>query len=199
VVPYATQRMTTHIPEDQLVARCRSGDLDAFGQVYAQYERPVFRYAYHLLANAEDADDVKQETFLKAYRAMASFKGDSRLLTWLLVICGNLCRDQVKRRKRQREVLYDPRDVPVDTYGSGSDGDPDAKIEKDERSRVVLGALQGMPPDQREIIVLREIEELDYAEIAKVLGCSLASVKLKLFRARRRFKERVEFMLQAGE
>jgi RNA polymerase sigma-70 factor, ECF subfamily len=197
VVSYAAQRMTIQIPEDQLVARCRRGDLDAFGQVYAQYERPVFRYAYHLLGNAEDADDVKQETFLKAYRAMASFKGDSRLLTWLLVICGNLCRDQVKRRSRQREVLYDPRDVPVDTYSSSDD--PDEKIEKEERSRIVMGALRGMPADQREIIVLREIEELDYAEIAKVLGCSLASVKLKLFRARRRFKERVEFMLQAGE
>jgi RNA polymerase sigma-70 factor (ECF subfamily) len=197
VVPYAAQRMTIPIPEDQLVARCRGGDLEAFGQVYALYEKPVFRYAYHLLGSPEDADDVKQETFLKAYRAIASFKGDCRLLTWLLTICGNLCRDHVKRRNRRQEVLYDPREVPENSRGP--EHDPGSRIEHEERARVVMGALSGLPADQREVIVLREIEELDYAEIAKVLGCSLASVKLKLFRARRRFKERVQAMLQAED
>src|ERR1041385_3070379 len=85
--------------EAQLAERCRQGDLDAFGQVYMLYEGSVYRYAYYLLGHSEDAADVKQETFIKAYQAIGSFRGDSSLLTWLIRICVNLCRDRLRSRK----------------------------------------------------------------------------------------------------
>ena len=183
-------------PEEVLVARCRQGDLDAFGQVYAQHERAVFRYAYHLLGNRDDADDVKQETFLKAYRAFSSFRSECSLSTWLLKICGNLCRDRMKSRDRRPEVLYDPVAGPEHLADSTLAVDPVAAVERAQTRETLLAVLRGMPAEQRDILVLRELEDLSYEEIAEIMGCSRASVKVRLFRARSRFRERVESVMR---
>lgn len=183
--------------EDQLVMRCRAGDQDAFAQVYAQYERQVFRYAYHLLGNREDADDIKQETFLRAYQAIKTFRSESSLQTWLLKICGNLCRDRIKSWDR-RKVVYDStlRDEQLGASGEGED--PYAVVSRNEMTDTIFRVLRGMPEAQRAIIVLHEIEDLNYDEIAAILGCSRTSVKLRLFRARRALKERVTSLMKSG-
>ncbi len=191
------QEVALHRAEDLLLARCRAGDLDAFAQVYEQHERHVFRYAYHVLGHSDDADDVKQETFLRAYKALPTFRNDCSLRTWLLRICANLCRDRIKSRQRHPEVLYDPVTAPEWFGDKGRLVDPHAAAERAHLASVLRRALGGMPAEQREIIVLRDVEELGYEEIAEVLGCSRASVKLRLFRARRRLKERVEALLEA--
>src|SRR5262245_55815501 len=85
-------------PEDHLLARCRNGDVEAFGRIHAEYEQGVFRHAYRLLGSHEDALDACQETFVKAFRAMRSFRGDCSLRVWLLQICTNQCRNQVRTR-----------------------------------------------------------------------------------------------------
>ena len=192
----ATYEATVFEPEDRLLNRCRAGDLDAFSEVYAQYERQVFRYAYHLLGHADDADDVKQETFLRAYRAISKFRSDCSLKTWLLRICTNLCRDRIKSKSRHKEVLYDPHDVPADLFWDTDAIDPHEVAERSQMVAVVRSALKGMPEDQRNIIMLREVEDLSYEEIAEVIGCSRASVKLRLFRARQRLRERVDCLMQ---
>ena len=190
----AAHGVTMRVAEDQLVARCRAGDLDAFSQVYDQYERQVYRYAYHILGHRDDADDVKQETFVKAYQAISSFRSESSLQTWLLRICGNLCRDRIKSWDR-RKVTYDST-LRDDVLGSTDESDsPQTLAERKELTGIILKALHGMPPAQREIIVLHEIEDLSYEEIAEVLGCSRTSIKLRLFRARRSLKERVTSLL----
>ncbi len=193
----AAHEATLHRPEDRLLARCRAGDLEAFRQIYEEHERHVFRYAYHVLGHADDADDVKQETFLRAYRALASFRSDCSLRTWLLRICANLCRDRIKSRERRPEVLYDPVTTPEWLGDHSRSVDPQAVAERTEMASILRKALGGMPADQREIIVLRDVEQMSYEEIAEVLGCSRPSVKLRLFRARRRLKERVESLLTA--
>jgi RNA polymerase sigma-70 factor (ECF subfamily) len=191
----ASHGVTMQVREDQLVARCRAGDLDAFAQVYAQYERQVYRYAYHLLGHREDADDIKQETFVRAYQAIGGFRSESSLQTWLLKICGNLCRDRIKSWDR-RKVLYDSRLESNGVIGGSETEDPLHIVERSQMTELIFRALRGMPPAQREIIVLHEIEDLSYEEIAGVLGCSRTSVKLRLFRARRCLKERVAALLQ---
>lgn len=193
----ATQEVSAQKPEDGLLARCRAGDLDAFGQVYAEHERHVFRYAYHLLGQREDADDVKQETFLRAYRAIGGFRNDCSLRTWLLRICANLCRDKMKARDRRPEVLFDPAAAPEGMMSDEHVIDPQRVLERSQSSQVLYSALRGMPKEQREIIVLRDLEDMSYEEIAEMLGCSRPSVKLRLFRARRRLKERVESLMAA--
>jgi RNA polymerase sigma-70 factor (ECF subfamily) len=182
------------VGEDQLVTRCRAGDLDAFSQVYDRYERQVFRYAFHILGHRDDADDIKQETFVKAYQAIGSFRSESSLQTWLLKICGNLCRDKIKSWDR-RKVTYDST-LRDDILGSSSAEDgPQAIVERKEMTEIIFKALRGMPAAQREIIVLHEIEDLSYEEIAAVVGCSRTSIKLRLFRARRSLKDRVASLL----
>jgi len=182
------------VGEDQLVTRCRAGDLDAFAQVYDRYERQVYRYAYHILGNRDDADDIKQETFVKAYQAIGSFRSESTLQTWLLRICGNLCRDKIKSWDR-RKVTYDST-LRDDVLGSSNEDDsPQSILERKEMTEIIFKALRGMPPAQREIIVLHEVEDLSYEEIAAVVGCSRTSIKLRLFRARRNLKERVASLL----
>ena len=183
--------------EDQLVTRCRAGDQDAFAQIYAQYERQVFRYAYHLLGNREDADDIKQETFLRAYSAIKSFRSESSLQTWLLKICGNLCRDRIKSWDR-RKVVYDSTLRDEQLGASGEAEDPYAVVARNEMTDTIFRVLRGMPEAQRIIIVLHEIEDLNYDEIAAILGCSRTSVKLRLFRARRALKERVMSLMKPG-
>jgi RNA polymerase sigma-70 factor, ECF subfamily len=182
--------------EEELVARCRTGDLEAFSVVYTRYSPQVYRYAYHLMGHREDADDIKQETFLRAHQAIGSFRSEASLQTWLLRICGNLCRDRIKSWER-RKVSYDDRisgDGPhQDTHAL----DPQEVVEQAETRAIVMRALHGMPAPQREIVVLHDIEGLGYPDIARILGCSTASAKLRVFRARRYLKERVTSLLEA--
>ena len=186
--------VTMQVAEDQLVSRCRAGDLDAFAQVYDRYERQVFRYAYHILGNRDDADDIKQETFVKAYQAIRSFRSESSLQTWLLKICGNLCRDKIKSWDR-RKVTYDST-MREDEMGiANPDDSPQAVVERKELEDVIARAMRGMPAAQREIIVLHEVEGMSYEEIAAVLGCTRTSIKLRLHRARKSLKERVASLM----
>lgn len=191
----ATQGATMRTGDEQLVARCRAGEVDAFAQVYALYERSVFRYAYHLLGHREDADDVKQETFVRAFQAIGRFRRDATLLTWLLKICGNLCRDRMKSWER-RHVCYDANEHCEWTVSSDHTADPVAVVERSATTATILRALHSLPPIQREVLILHEIEELSYEEIAQVLGCSPVSAKLRAFRARLRLKEKVTALLE---
>lgn len=192
----ARHEATMQMGDEQLAARCRAGDLDAFGTVYARYERQVFRYAYHLLGDREDADDVKQETFLKAYQAMGAFRSEASLQTWLFKICGNLCRDRIKSWEN-RKVVYDSSAHQDRAADASHALDPAVIVDVSETKALVLKAMHNLPPAHREVLVLHEIEELSYEDIAGILGCSAASVKLKVFRARRLLKERVTSLLKA--
>ena len=181
-------------PDEQLVARCHAGDIEAFGLIYERYERQVFRYAYRLLGHKEDADDVKQETFVNAYLAIGTFRSDAGLQTWLLKICGNLCRDRFKSWE-QRKVEYHAEYRHDLACPHSDSGDPHAILERAERTEIILQALHTLPLSQREIIVLHDIDERDYKEIGTILGCTPISAKLRLFRARRSLQDRVKSML----
>lgn len=184
------------LSDQELIARCREGDIEAFGHLYARYERQVYRFVYHMLGDADDADDIKQDAFLKAYRSLGSFRGECSLLTWLLKVAGNLCRDRIKSRSRRGEVELIP-EIEADLRDNSDMGmDPALLVERKDLHSTVYRVLSGLPEAQKELIVLRDVEGLSYQQIAEVLGCSVASVKLRLFRARRGFKDRVESILK---
>ena len=185
------RRTSASTTEQELISRSRSGDLEAFGRLFERYERSIHRYAFHMMGNSDEADDVKQDTFIKAYRALPGFRGDCTLQTWLLKVAGNLCRDRHKQRSRRSEVPLTPEtdfDLPI---ASACDSDPVRMLERKDLHALVWRVLLGMPGHRRELIVLRDLEELSYQQIAELLNCSAASVKLSLFRARRDFRERV--------
>ena len=180
--------------EARLIARLREGDADAFALVYARHHERVFRYAYHLLGHREDADDVKQETFARAFESCKNFRNQCHITTWLLAICGNLCRDRIKSWERRR-VRADgglQGELAADTRAA----DPAEIVERADTQAIIRRALFGLPPSQREAIVLHEIEGLTHQEMAEVLGCTVAGAKLRAFRARRVLAARVAILLE---
>ncbi len=175
-------------------------DLEAFERIYEDHAEAIFRHAFYLLGHHEDADDVKQETFLRAYRALHSFRRESSVRTWLRKICSNLCYDRLKRNRQQRELLCEPEEaqralVLLSTEVTGDPlTDPQAALDRADTLRLLLCALQGLPPPQRNVIVLHVLEGLDYREIGEILGCAPGSAKMRVLRATQLFRERVKAM-----
>ncbi len=180
--------------EQQLIERCRAGDMEAFGILWEQHRSAVFRSILGVVGNTQDAEDLTQDTFLRAYRALGSFRGESQLRTWLIRIGVHLAIDHVKRKKAHPEVALD-----WDVGGGHAEVDPHAVVERNELRETVRKAINALPAHHRAVIVLRDIEGMDYSEIAQALGCSVGSVKLRLFRARRLLKQRLEVLLGGSE
>jgi RNA polymerase sigma-70 factor, ECF subfamily len=174
-------------PEDPLLARCRRGDLEAFAGIHAEHEQAVFRHALRLLGCRDDALDVCQETFVSAFAALARFRGECTVRVWLLRICTNRCRDRARSRGRRRETSLESTPDEL----AGGYPDPAVLFERDDVSRVVWAALDRLPVLHREIILLRDFEDLSFREVAAVLGCAVASVPVKLFRARKRLRDEI--------
>ena len=189
--------MTEQAAETRLLTRCRAGDQDAFAQIVALHERAIFRYAYYMLGHREDALDMQQETFVRAYRSIGRFRGDASLNTWLLKICANLCRDHLKRRQAQGFQNFS--DAEPDDFAASESGDPHRAAVHAQEVALLRVALRSLPPAQRELIILREYEERTCEEIAAILGCATVTARVKLFRARKRLQERVASLWQAGE
>ncbi|MBI4728238.1 MAG: sigma-70 family RNA polymerase sigma factor [Acidobacteria bacterium] len=167
-------------PEDAaLVARHLAGDPHAFGEIVARYERQVWAVALRMCGEPEDARDVAQETFVSAMRGLRAFRADARLSTWLHRIAVNASLDLLRRRgRRETRALDDVCDRPDPGPG------PEESAERAERAGAVRAALARLSPDHRATIVLHDLEQLGYSEIAGVLGIPLGTVKSRIHRAR---------------
>ncbi len=158
--------------DEELVARSRSGDAESFNQLVLRWERPIYALAYRVIGRDEDARDVVQETFLRAFRALPGFKGQAKFSSWLYRIALNLCRDWIRRRKRTPLV-----EAPegVDIIELAAEQGPVESIEelvaRREMSRVVAEGMQQLPEEQRTAIVLKEYHGLTFQEIAELQGC----------------------------
>ncbi len=194
--PLLPYEMSWENEENTLVVRGRAGDREAFAEIYARHERVVFRYAYRMLGHREDAHDVRQETFLKAFGAIARFRGECCLQTWLLKICANLCRNHLRARLARPGSAFDPESEAELLRDDRDNTDPYLVAARSQETEMVRMALRSLPPAQRELILLREYEELPCEEIAQILGCSVVTVRVKLFRARSRLKDRLDSLLK---
>ena len=168
--------------DEELVARSRGGDIDSFNQLILRWERPIYALAYRVLGREEDARDVCQDTFLRAYRALPGFKGQAKFSSWLYRIALNLCRDWI-RRQRRTPVSQMPDDV--DPHELAADGGPVESIEdlvaRRELSAVVKEAMAHLPEEQRTAIILKEYHGMTFQEIADLQGCPLSTVKTRLY------------------
>jgi RNA polymerase sigma-70 factor (ECF subfamily) len=168
--------------DEELVARSREGDLDSFNQLVMRWERPIYALAYRVIGREEDARDVAQETFLRAFRALGGFKGQAKFSSWLYRITLNLCRDWI-RRQRRTPVAQAPEGV--DLLDLASETTPSETIEelvsRREMSRAVAKAMASLPDEQRTAIILKEYHGLTFQEIADLLGCPLSTVKTRLY------------------
>jgi len=183
----------------QLIADCRSGDVEAFGRIYSRYEQAIYRHAFYLLGQREDADDVKQETFIRAYRSVASFRNDYNIRSWLYKICSNLCCDLLRRRRSQPQIPMQSEDIERFVAGEAQANDPVRIAERSDTVAAVLQVLQGMPVQQRQAITLYLIDGFDYTQIAEILGCARGSAKMRVLRAIDQYRERVASYLREKE
>jgi len=168
--------------DEELVARSIGGDADSFNELVLRWERPIYALAYRTIGREEDARDVCQETFLRAFRALPGFRGQAKFSSWLYRIALNLCRDWV-RRERRTPVVQPPEDVDVMELAAAvepSESFEDLVARKD-LSRAVERAMALLPDEQRTAIVLKEYHGLTFQEIAELLGCPLSTVKTRLY------------------
>ena len=181
--------------ESILVARAREGDTRAFGELVRRYEGKIFRLAQHITQNREDAEDVLQETFLKAYEHLDQFKGDSKFYTWIVRIAVNKALMKLRRRKTDKSVSLDETiDTGEDTITreiAAWDEDPEQRFSREELGEILDTAVDSLEPPYRSVFVLRDIEELSTEETAEALNLSVPAVKSRLLRARLQLREKL--------
>jgi RNA polymerase sigma-70 factor, ECF subfamily len=168
--------------DEELVARCRDGDADSFNELMLRWERPIYALAYRVIGREDDARDVCQEAFLRAFRALPGFRGQAKFSSWLYRITLNLCRDWI-RRERRAPVVQAPEGM--DVADLARDTGPSETIEdlvaRRDLSARVSKAMERLPEDQRSAIILKEYHGLTFQEIADMLGCPLSTVKTRLY------------------
>jgi RNA polymerase sigma-70 factor (ECF subfamily) len=169
--------------DEELVARATAGDVDSFNQLVTRWERTIYALAYRTLGREEDARDVVQEAFLRAYRGLRGFKGEAKFSSWLYRITLNLCRDWI-RRERRAPVVQPPEGTDAvdlaDAQAAPTESVEDL-VARREMSRAVSRAMAELPEEQRTAIMLKEYHGLTFQEIADQLNCPLSTVKTRLY------------------
>jgi RNA polymerase sigma-70 factor (ECF subfamily) len=181
--------------EATLVAQSRTGDDRAFGELVRRYEGKIFRLAQHVTQNREDAEDVLQETFMKAYEHLDQFQGNSKFYTWIVRIAVNQALMKLRRRKTDKSVSLDETiDTGEDTIVreiAAWDEDPEQRFSREELGDILDTAIQSLDSPYRSVFMLRDIDELSTEETADALGLSIPAVKSRLLRARLQLREKL--------
>ncbi len=176
--------------ERELILRCQEGDSAAMGTLIVQYQHWVYNIAYGMLGHHEDAEDAAHDAFLSVWQNIDSFKFRSRFSTWLYRIVKNKCLNVIDQRKRRKTDPMDIDDsqpwVPLDN------ATPEQEVLRTEQSEILHAALDRLKESYRTILILRELRELSYEEIAEVLNCTLGRVKSRLHEARKALREELE-------
>ncbi len=171
--------------------RLRAGDAPAFEELVMTYQHRVFGVALRMLGNRAEAEDVAQEAFVRAHRALGGFRGDAKLSTWLYAITSRLCLNRLA--SGERRMARQGEDALLRLSDAGPR--PDAALERRELETALGRAIAELPEDRRIVVVLRDLEGLSYEEIAQVLELELGTVRSRLHRARAELKEKLERFL----
>jgi RNA polymerase sigma-70 factor, ECF subfamily len=196
--------MPTHLEnEDVLVAEARAGNADSFATLINQYDRHIYRLAFNITGNEQDAEDVLQDSFLKAYSNLGQFQGDSRFYTWLVRIAVNEALMKLRKRRGTSWVSLDepgeaddrslmPREV--EDWAEN----PERAYAKTELQDILSQAIEKLEPQFRTVFMLRDVEEFATDETAKMLGLSVPAVKSRLLRARLKLRESLNKYFKRG-
>jgi RNA polymerase sigma-70 factor (ECF subfamily) len=177
--------------DEELVEACQAGEASAFDVLVARWEDRIRGAAFRFLGSEEEARDVAQEAFLKAYRALGGFKREARFSSWLYQIATNLCRDRLRRRKTRSSVSLEALEETGAVMVETRPGAHERLLERDLAQRV-RQAIHALPEEQREVVILKEYEELTFLEIAQALDVPVSTVKTRLYRGLGQLRVRLE-------
>ena len=180
----------------QLVEKATEGDMTSFGELCEKYSSFVYRTIFFDIRNHEDAEDLSQEVFIKAYRALLSFRKDCEFSTWLYRICKNTVYDYLRKNAREKtmplsELSSDEYDREYEIPDTDGKFDPEKTYISKETANIVNEAIATLPEQHREIVVMRDIEGLSYSEISEILSLEEGTVKSRLSRARAALKKKL--------
>lgn len=173
--------------EQELVARAKAGDDEAFAQLMHDNEKRIYNLTLRMTGNPEDAMDLAQEAFLNAWRGLKFFQGDSTFSTWVYRLASNACIDHLRRKKRRQDISAPmPTDEESDSQPDIPDDRfrPDQELERRELRRAVVRGLDQLSDEHRQVLVMRELNGLSYQEIADILDLEAGTVKSRIARAR---------------
>jgi RNA polymerase sigma-70 factor (ECF subfamily) len=193
-IEQAAEKLEQH-PDVALVERVRAGDVTAYDALVRKYERQVFRIAQHITENREDAEDVMQDAFLKAYQKINQFQGNSKFSTWLVRIAVNESLMRLRKRRTGKTVSID-EDITTEEGSVPRDladwaRNPEQNYNQAELAEILRKTIQGLPEGFRIVFVLRDVEGLSTEETAETLGLSVPAVKSRLLRGRLQLRERL--------
>ena len=184
--------------DDELIRAAQKGDRSAFDSLVRRYDRSVLRLALHMLANEEDAQDVHQEAFIKAYRYLSNFRFECSFYTWLYRIVTNLCLDQLRRRKSRREdpgtvmdAAGDEMDLMANVQDERAGANPGRELERKTQGAAIQGALAELTPRERMVFELKHYQGLKLRTIGEMLSTTEETAKNTLFRATRKLRARL--------
>jgi RNA polymerase sigma-70 factor (ECF subfamily) len=187
--------MQTITSDEQIVKRALSGDADAFGEIVKRWERKIFALTYGMLGREEDARDATQDTFLAAFRNLRGFRGEAKVSSWLHRIAVNQCISRQRRIKvRGESALEDESEADGSSFFAPAHASPARTAETRQRSELVRRAVMALPTDLRQVIVMKEFEELTFHEIAETLDLPLSTVKSRLYTALKQLRLRLTRM-----
>jgi RNA polymerase sigma-70 factor (ECF subfamily) len=183
--------MSVEVSDELLVERAVAGDAEAFGEVVRRWERRIYALAYGILGREDEARDAAQETFVAAFRGLANFRGEAKVSSWLHRIAVNQCVTRQRRTRVRAEVSFEAEQEDGRAQFAAEHGSPAGATEAGQRAEAVRRAVAALPPELREVVVLKEFEELTFQEIADALGVPLSTVKSRLYTALRQLRLRL--------
>lgn len=187
----------TEVSEKKIIEKVLGGDANAFEELVLKYEKTVYNLALRMVGDRDDASDMTQEAFIKAYGSLSSFRGDSKFSVWIYRITTNVCLDFLRSKSRKQQVSLTVSDDDEDAQLDIPDpkADPEQQLIKKISMQSVEEGLKTLPDKQRQILVMRELGGMSYAEIGAVLSLEEGTVKSRIFRARKRL---CTFLLDSG-
>ncbi|MCU1289977.1 MAG: polymerase sigma factor, sigma-70 family [Acidobacteria bacterium] len=187
--------MLTNLKDEQLVELAISENPEAFGEIVKRWDRKIFALCYGMLGSEADARDATQESFIAAYRNLPKFRGDAKLSSWLHRIAVNQCLTLIRRAKnRSEDYLNEDESAEDKTFVAPANLSPSRATEKNERLTLVRQAVQSLPNELREIIVMKEFEEMTFQQISDTLELPLSTVKSRLYAALKQLRGKLERM-----
>ncbi len=183
--------------DEDLIERFQKGDLYAFDLIVKRYKEQLLNFVYRFVGNQEEAEDIVQETFLRVYRKRKAYKRIAKFSTWIYTIAGNLSRTELRRRKRRKlfsvtDMGYEDRDYEISDEGYN----PENHVEGVIQEEIIHTEINNLSPKFREVIILRDVQELSYEEISKIIRVPIGTVKSRVNRGRLKLQSKLKDLMK---